>query len=769
MLNYENLNDVEFEHLCNDIMSKILCEELRRFAAGRDGGVDLTNDSVTKDIVVQVKHYSKTNISGLISSLKKEVSKVNEINPREYYICCSKELSADRIKEIYQMFSDYMTSDKNIITLMEIEEFLINPQNVDVLHKHYKLWISSTSILQDIFNNDIFIDCEMLLADIEKQVKFFVQTKVYDDALKCLSTNRVLFITGDPGVGKTITSKMLVLYFSAQGYSVRYTTNGADLNQLKKSLSRNKDKQEIILLDDCFGQAYFNMKETQGSELLSLIKYVHLSANKILVLNSRVTIYQEAKVKTPELISSFENKEFRVNIIDVNQMSNCEKAKIYYNHLYFNQVDDEFWASIKDKRKYREIVTHRNYNPRIIEFISNANRFSDSRYHTYIDFVMGSLDNPSQIWNDEYERRLHKADRILLSTLYSLTETYENYEYVKCIFDYRISNMADVDLTIDQFENSLLRLQESLIKIVGFGSNRRLSMTNPSINDYLNSKIARGSLEYNNIVNGAISVKQLKRLLEEAEFDRMMTDKIKDTSILNFIFVNEKEKNAYIAYLVLKKKIFIPVYKKVICNYLDEFQAIFIYEKGVLRKLDLLRLVFDVDIYNFYLKGYFTTWECLQNVLNQFYSQDLIEAITICYEYFENYHDNFVSMIKEELNENCCVDADDYDFDLWRLIQNNMDETDCNLEIDICQATIELEEWIQEVVSRKISDAINLLPSVFDKEKLFSSIYIDIDGAESVIDSYVESMWGDDDKDEDDDDDDDDDDEYLAIDEIFDR
>ena len=42
LLNYSNLNDVEFEYLCQDIMSKKLGTSLRRFAAGKDGGIDLT-------------------------------------------------------------------------------------------------------------------------------------------------------------------------------------------------------------------------------------------------------------------------------------------------------------------------------------------------------------------------------------------------------------------------------------------------------------------------------------------------------------------------------------------------------------------------------------------------------------------------------------------------------------------------------------------------------------------------------------------------------
>ena len=209
MLNYANLNDVEFEYLCQDIMQRKLNAELHRFARGKDGGIDLTDDVHTKNIIVQVKHYMTSSVSQLISTLKGEVDKVAKLSPKEYYICCSKELSPQKVDEIYQLFSNYMSAASNIITLNEIDDFLNDPANIEVLKKHYKLWIESTGILQDIGNTNVFIDCETLLTDIENEKNLFVKTSAFASALKCLQDNKTLFITGNPGVGKTITSKML--------------------------------------------------------------------------------------------------------------------------------------------------------------------------------------------------------------------------------------------------------------------------------------------------------------------------------------------------------------------------------------------------------------------------------------------------------------------------------------------------------------------------------------------------------------------------------
>lgn len=367
MLNYGNLNDVEFEYLCQDIMQSKLNTVLHKFARGKDGGIDLADNVHTKNIIVQVKHYMRSSVDQLIASLENEVTKVKKLSPQQYYICCSKELSPQKVEEIYNLFSDYMKSPSNIITLNEIDNFLNAPTNIEILKKHFKLWIESTRILQDISNTNIFIDCESLLANIKNEENLFVKTSAFTNALKCLEDNKTLFITGNPGVGKTITSKMLVLYYAAIGYRVRFSTNVSDLDELKKSLSRNPEVKEIILVDDCFGQAYFKMKESQNAEILSLINYVNSSANKLLILNSRITILKEAKEQKPELVKCFEGKQCKVYILDMTAMDDVEKAKIFYNHIVFNGMDKAYFAEIQKDKRYFNIIKHPNYTPRIIE------------------------------------------------------------------------------------------------------------------------------------------------------------------------------------------------------------------------------------------------------------------------------------------------------------------------------------------------------------------------------------------------------------------
>ena len=177
---------LSLKHLCKDIMEKKLSTKLRLFAKGRDGGIDLTNSAITHDIIIQAKHYIGSKFSNLRTTLKNEISKVHKLKPKQYYICCGMQLTASNISEIYIMFSEFMDSDQNIITLKEIDEFLQHDDNIDIVRKHYKLWLYASNILNELFNQNIFIDCEILLNDIEEDSKYFVQTEAYSNCLETL-------------------------------------------------------------------------------------------------------------------------------------------------------------------------------------------------------------------------------------------------------------------------------------------------------------------------------------------------------------------------------------------------------------------------------------------------------------------------------------------------------------------------------------------------------------------------------------------------------
>lgn len=746
MLNYGNLNDVEFEYLCQDIMQKKLNIELHRFARGKDGGIDLADDVHSKNIIVQVKHYMASTVPQLMAKLKEEADKAVKLSPKEYYICCSKELSPQKVDEIYQLFSGYMNSTANIITLNEIDDFLNAPENIEILKKHYKLWIESTGILQEIGNTNVFVDCETLLAGIENEKNLFVKTTAFNSALKCLQDNKTLFITGNPGVGKTITSKMLVLHYAALGYRVRFSTNVSDLDELKKSLSRNPDIKEIILVDDCFGQAYFNMKESQNAELLSLINYVNASKNKLLILNSRITILQEAKERKPELLRCFEGKQCKVYVLDMTAIDIVEKAKIFYNHIAFNGMDKEYFSEIKKDKRYYNIIRHANYTPRIIEFICNPNRYKDVVPADYYNFAIQQLNNPKEIWKDEYERRLEKVDRLLLLTLYSLSDSAVEEEKVKKCFEQRISCETDIDTTVNQYEASLSRLLDGFVQLVSENSIKKLTMVNPSVNDYLDGRMNASALEKQQLTDRVFSIQQKKRLLSESEFNSFVVTALKDHTIEKYWFDSEEQKNSLISFYACKYKIFDTAYTPFIQEYLNNPRYLRIYGKDPITPIEIFKEVLQNDICEFYKIGDFLNNTCtLDDMLNAFVLNEMVEVICMLDHFFNgDNRETFLDTVSEQLNyaiQAYCedLDADDFDPDVEGAIDMSRYFNGDYEDVDTSKAESYIIDDIISTVEDEIDTQLSMLPDDIQHYKKYTDhLTFSIYGAEDLVTSYLE-------------------------------
>ncbi len=544
MFNYSNLSDVEFENLCRDVMAVRLGRPgLRCYAEGRDRGIDISDES--KDIVIQVKHYRKSRPDQLEAAIKSELSKVRALAPKEYYICCSQTLSRGKVDEIFSLFAEWMDSTDHIVTVDVIDEFLKEPAHAVILERHFKLWLDSLEVMRFIEDKRRWKDCERMLAQIEDKRKLFVATSAYGEALKALEEAKTLFITGNPGVGKTMTSEMLVLYFVTQGYTVRYVRCYSDFGKLREAVAENENRREIFLVDDCLGQSYLQLNADRSSQLCELIDSVNYYDNKLLILNSRITVLNEAGERNLELMKHVESMRNRVCVLNMDALSLLEKATIFHNHLYFSDMGDAYFAEIKKDKRYFNIIEHRNYTPRIIEFI--CNRYRKQQPSEYYEYAMRQLDNPQDIWRDEFEHNLEPVDRLLLLTLYSLSEDAVEELTLKTCFADRLSCEPGIDTSINQYEAALARLLDGFVKVTLKNGRRELSMVNPSVNDFLNAWLKENSVQRQKIIDSSHFIRQKVRMLSSSEFEDFVHSALQLHEIDNYRFDNDEQKCALIS------------------------------------------------------------------------------------------------------------------------------------------------------------------------------------------------------------------------------
>lgn len=755
MFNYHNLNDVEFEALCKDVMERMLSTKLRLFAKGRDGGIDLTDNVSTHNIVVQVKHYIRSTFSNLRTTLRTEIINVEKWKPKKYYLCCGMELTDANVSEVYSMFSEYMESDENIISLTEIDEFLQKKENEDIVRKHYKLWLYASNILSQLYNQNIFVDCEALLGDIEEESKYFVQTEIYNTCIECLDKDRILMLTGHPGVGKTLTSKMLVLYYASQGYAVRYTTNGI-LSDIKRVLSQDKDAKEIVLLDDCLGQHYFSMKENQESELVALAKYIRMHENKKLLLNSRITILNEARERYESFDMFFKEKKIDKLTINMDNITSLEKAKIFYNHLVSKKVPKVYYENIRGNRNYLKIVMHNNYTPRIIEHVTLGSNYFKITPDKFADYIFEALNNPQDIWKNEYYQRIREEDRIFLTTLYSLTDTTIGYNILKKCFEFRLLQMNNIDYTLNNFEMVLVRLNQSIIKIIDNKGEMYIGVINPSVNDFLKNIFSTNDLEVEKIRSSILYYLQMERCYSKDELPQIIEKKMIDGTILNINFNTKMEKDYFITSNICEKNILNKVYKENIENFFQDTLPWAISIRGVLSFVDVLKILLVEPILSYYDIGKILNKQTIKNLISGIALEDLVSTINVLYEYIYynkttiEFSLSFTNICKQVLLENISDYVDNVivseycdNYDIQDLINNNMNHGQYEMEIDEKSVKGTIEGWINDDVYEEISGKLGVLNEGLQIKVDIPTIHIDENEVDDVINSYLEGRYDD--------------------------
>ena len=665
MFDYARLDDLDFEKLCGDMMGRELDRELRYFPSGRDGGIDLIDNVIEKNILIQVKHYEKSSFPTFKSALKKEIEKVENLQPKQYYIFTSQSLTAANIKEIYSMFQGYMESEKNIVSRENIDQFLKKEENIDILRSQFKLWITADIVLKDFLNQDIFLDSEVLLADIDDEIKYFVQTDIFDRCIETLETERKILLYGDPGVGKTLNSKMLLLNFIKKGYRVRYSTNG-EIAELKKSVTSNKDTKEIIFLDDCLGQHYFNLREGYDHELLSLIKHVDLYKNKVLILNSRVTILNEALNTFEELERYFGLEKITLRKINMNEVSPVEKAKIFYAMLKRNKVSNEYYCSVRRDRNYLKVVEHKNFNPRVIEYVTLPNKLRKISSGDYYKFIIDNLNEPKNIWKNEFERRITEVDRIFMFVLYSLTDTFISKEILEKCFNYFISKDLRMDATLHNFEIILGRLNHSMVKIVDSSGVKKIGVLNPSINDYMNAVIFENKLLLENLRERSKYLDQLERLSTRQEFKEKLKQLVVEERLFKYETIKEGQIFEVSLHTIGENKILKERYMWDI-NMLVVLKGLTILGKYVKSKNETIKVfIEDPDLFEFYeVKSILFKLENIDRIYDELDFEGALAVTSLIIDYLEGNEANteeYYYCIAEKITDKLESYIDDYDY-----------------------------------------------------------------------------------------------------------
>jgi hypothetical protein len=534
MTNYtfHALSDADFEDLSRDLLQEELGIRLEAFTSGRDSGIDLRYSSSRGErLIVQCKHYYRSGFTKLQRHLANdELPKIKALAPDRYILCTSVGLTPGNKDALLELLGPYCKSSGDILGCDDLNNLLGRHPAVEI--RQHKLWLTSSALLERILHHATFFQTAMERSSIERRLGLYVQSQAYDEARAILQDHHYCIISGIPGIGKTTLAEILVVAHLEAGFEL--VVIGQNIREAFSVIKATQN--QLFYYDDFLGRSSFGEKleKNEDQNILQFLRELTGDASKRLILTTREYLLRQARQQYERLDT--QELEIAKCIVDLHKYTWANRARIFYNHLYFSDLPRFFLHSFLATGTYRKIIYHPNYSPRVIEWMTKEINWSHLSPEEYASAFIANLDDPSQVWRHAFEQQLSPDARqilILLATL-PLPTSYE--VLVECATPAMLEApqlpSSEYSLRLDK---ALRELDGSFLSTTRFGLVVLIEFHNPSIQEFLLQRLASNRNTCEVLLREARYFEQVERLAflcENGRLDGSAPPVIRDSDAL---------------------------------------------------------------------------------------------------------------------------------------------------------------------------------------------------------------------------------------------